>query len=59
MQYGLYTCRGVQQCDTAEYIARCEAAVKGGLMPTQMPKRCEGSHGFEKEDAQWLIDAGK
>lgn len=58
MKYGLYTCRGVQQCDTAEYIKRCEAAVASGLMPTQEPKRCEGSHGFEKEDAAWLVDAG-
>ena len=22
MKYGLYTCRGVQQCDTAEYLLR-------------------------------------
>eukprot|EP01052_Picozoa_sp_SAG31_P025709 SAG31_NODE_2272_length_6038_cov_37.265196_3_plen_133_part_00 len=58
MKYGLYTCRGVQQCDTPEYIKRCEAAVKSGLMPTQEPHRCEGTHGFEKEDAEWLVAAG-
>jgi alpha-galactosidase len=58
MQYGLYTCRGLQQCDTGEYIKRCEAAQAGGLMAPQAKGRCEGSHGFEKEDAQWLIDAG-
>ena len=49
MQYGLYTCRGVQQCDTGEYIKRCEAAQASGLMPPQTKGRCEGSHGFEKQ----------
>jgi hypothetical protein len=49
MQYGLYTCRGVQQCDTGEYIKRCEAAQASGLMPSQTKGRCEGSHGFEKQ----------
>lgn len=58
MKYGLYTSRGVQQCDTAEYIKRCEAAQASGLMPPQKQGRCEGTHGFEEQDAQWLIDAG-
>ena len=49
MQYGLYTSRGVQQCDTGEYIKRCEAAQASGLMPSQTKGRCEGSHGFEKQ----------
>ena len=53
MKYGLYTSRGVQQCDTGEYIKRCAAS--GLLHP---PGRCEGTHGFEKEDAAWLVGAG-
>ena len=53
MQYGLYTCRGVTQCDTPEYKLRCMH------MPPNPPAgRCEGSHGYEAEDTQWLVDAG-
>jgi hypothetical protein len=44
MKYGLYTSRGVQQCDTAEYMKRCFH------MPPNPLKRCEGSHGYEAGD---------
>ena len=42
-KYGLYTSRGVQQCDTAEYQKRC---FHGGVNPPA--PRCSGSHGFEE-----------
>lgn len=59
MHYGLYTCRGVQQCDSSEYEKRCEAFQAAGGMKTD-PKNhpCIGSHGYEKEDAEWLVGAG-
>ena len=52
MKYGLYTSRGVQQCDTAEYKLRCMHN------PPNPVERCEGTHGYEAIDAQWLVDAG-
>jgi alpha-galactosidase len=53
MQYGLYTSRGVQQCDTAEYQKRCMH-----MPPNPTSQRCEGSHGYEAADAQWMVAAG-
>eukprot|EP00931_Biecheleriopsis_adriatica_P054402 TRINITY_DN32000_c0_g1_i1.p1 TRINITY_DN32000_c0_g1~~TRINITY_DN32000_c0_g1_i1.p1 ORF type:complete len:456 (-),score=61.70 TRINITY_DN32000_c0_g1_i1:46-1413(-) len=52
MKYGLYTSRGVQQCDTTEYRARCLHT------PPNPSDRCVGSHGWEVQDAQWMVDAG-
>ena len=52
LKYGLYTSRGVQQCDTAEYKQRCMHN------PPNPPDRCEGSQGYEKIDADWMVAAG-
>jgi len=52
MKYGLYTSRGVQQCDTGEYKARCMHS------PPNPVDRCVGSNGWEEIDAQWMVDAG-
>ena len=41
MKYGLYTSRGVNQCDTAEYKLRCMHN------PPNPATRCEGSNGYE------------
>ena len=52
MKYGLYTSRGVQQCDTPEYKLRCLHT------PPNPSVRCEGTQGYEKQDAAWLVKAG-
>lgn len=52
MKYGLYTSRGVQQCDTSEYKQRC---LHNAPNP---PDRCVGSNGWEGIDAQWMVSAG-
>lgn len=46
------TSRGGQQCDTAEYKARCMHT------PPNPIERCEGTHGYEAIDAEWMVDAG-
>jgi alpha-galactosidase len=53
MKYGLYTSRGVTQCDTPEYQKRCLHTP-----PNPATMRCEGTNGYEAIDAQWLVDAG-
>ena len=59
MRYGLYTSRGEQQCDTPEYRERCMHTPPNPIAPNPTSGwTCEGSHGYEKRDAAWLVKAG-
>ena len=59
MRYGLYTSRGEQQCDTPEYRERCMHTPPNPTAPNPTSGwTCEGSHGYEKRDAAWLVKAG-
>jgi len=59
MKFGLYTSRGDQQCDTPEYRERCMHTPPNPTAPNPTSGwTCEGSHGYEKRDAAWLVKVG-
>ena len=50
--YGMYTSRGATQCARPEYKSRCIHT------PPNPAEGCEGSHGYEVVDGQWIVDQG-